>query len=298
MTEPAPKPAEPLDADAAPSSGVPVSVAPNATPPGAVSRLLSDILTALRFFSRLPVPVMSFETQPHAPIDLARAAPAVAIAGAVIGAMAALVLLGADAIGFPPLLTAIVTLATATIVTGALHDDGLADTADGLWGGTTPARRLDIMRDSRIGSYGVCAILLAMALRITAVATLIEHASATVAAFVIVAVAATSRVASLLPLWLLPPARADGAAAAVTPPTAAALACAALIALGLSMAALWRSDVSTLAIVASTAAAYTAAWLVARLAKVKIGGHTGDIAGAAQQAAEITMLLALVIAVA
>ena len=64
------------------------------------------------------------------------------------------------------------------------------------------------------------------------------------------------------------------------------------------MAALWRSDVSTLAIVASTAAAYTAAWLVARLAKVKIGGHTGDIAGAAQQAAEITMLLALVIAVA
>lgn len=295
MTEPAPKPAEPLDADEAPSSRVPVSMAADAPKPGRIASFASAILIALRFYSRLPVPVVAFETLPHDPLDLSRDVPAVALAGGLIGAVAAGVLAVAGAAGLPPLLSATIAIATLAVITGALHEDGLADTFDGLWGGSTRERRLEIMRDSRVGSYGVASLVLSLAVRVFAIAALMEQIGS-FAALVIISVAATSRVTGLVPLWLLPSARSDGAAASVTAPGATSMVWGALTALAVSCAVLWPAGVALAAIVLGSAAAFAASWGLGEIARAKIGGYTGDIAGAAQQAAEIAMLIVLVAA--
>lgn len=297
MIEPAPKPAAPLDADEAPSSRVPAPVPAEAPPTGGPADYVSAVLVALRFYSRLPVPIVAFETRPHAALDLRRDVPAVAIAGGLIGAIPASVLALAGAAELPPLLGATLALAVLTLITGALHEDGLADTFDGLWGGSTRERRLEIMRDSRIGSYGVAAIVFSLALRTIAIATLVERLGA-FAGLLIIAVAATSRVAGLLPLWLLAPARSDGAAASVAAPNSVSMALGGLTALAASCALLWPADVTLVAVALISAAAYVASWSVSAIARAKIGGYTGDIAGAAQQAAEIVMLIGLVAAIA
>src|SRR5215207_10362704 len=98
-------------------------------------------------------------------------------------------------------------IAALTLATGALHEDGLADAADGLGGGATPERRLEIMRDSRIGSYGGAALILAFGLRIAALATLAERMSTGSVAMAIITTACVSRVAALLLFGLSPPAR-------------------------------------------------------------------------------------------
>ena len=268
-------------------------VAP-AAGPGLILGVMAHVLSALRFYSRLPVPVFAFEAAPHAAPDFTRVPAAVAFAGAMLGAIAGIVLYVFSAIDLPPLLAALLAIATLVLITGALHEDGLADTADGLGGGQTIERRLEIMRDSRIGSYGASAIVLALAVRATALATLIERIDPAGAALAVVAVAATSRVAGLLPLWLLPAARADGAAASVAAPSAGAMVTGILVCLVMTLAAMWVPGVLVLAAAVSVGAALAGAYAVTRLADNTIGGHTGDIAGAAQQAAEAAMLLALV----
>jgi adenosylcobinamide-GDP ribazoletransferase len=296
MTDQPAKPAAPSAGETAPSSHLPVPVAP----PPAFSwpglAALTHVLSALRFYSRLPIPVFAFEASPHAAPDFTKAPAAVAVAGAVLGALAGIVLCAASAVGLPPLLAALLAIATLVLVTGALHEDGLADTVDGLGGGRTIERRLEIMRDSRIGSYGATALVLVLALRATAFATLIERIDSIGAACAIIAVAATSRVTGLLPLWLLPPARPDGAAASVQPPTTASMTVGMLVCLAITLAATWGPGILVVASAFSVAAALAAAYAVTRIAKTKIGGHTGDIAGAAQQMAEIAMLIALVAA--
>src|SRR5437763_523525 len=90
---------------------------------------------------------------------------ALPLIGLIVGAIAALVLLGAAWIGMTPAVAAGLALAAAVLVTGGLHEDGLADTADGLGGGKDRDHKLAIMRDSRIGSYGVLALMLTLGLR-------------------------------------------------------------------------------------------------------------------------------------
>jgi adenosylcobinamide-GDP ribazoletransferase len=150
---------------------------------------------------------------PNAPLDIDRIAWAAPVAGVAVGLVGALVLALAALLGLPLLLRAAFATAALVAATGALHEDGLADVADGFGGGATRARKLEIMRDSSIGAYGAIAIALALILRVGALAAALDGGFWR-AAFSLTLVAALSRAAALTPLALLPPARADGAGAA------------------------------------------------------------------------------------
>src|SRR5690606_8872765 len=118
---------------------------------------------ALRFFSRLPT-----GDPPHELPNLSRIALSLPFASVAIGLPPVLVLMVGVWLSLPPLFAATLAVIAGVIVTGAMAEDALADSADGLFGGQSIERRLEIMKDSRHGSYGVCAIVLLLAARITA----------------------------------------------------------------------------------------------------------------------------------
>lgn len=256
-----------------------------------------NVAQAIRFYSRLPVPALPFETDPHAVPDFRAVAQVLPLAGLILGLIPALVLLGALALDLGPWLAAALSVAAMTIATGGLHEDGLADTADGFGGGATPERRLAIMRDSLIGSFGASALILAFTLRIAALATLADRLTAGQTALAVLVIASLSRTAGLMPLVLLDSARRDGASYAVGRPTREILwwagALSAGIAFGLGLAAGLSLPGLLLMIGLSGLAGLALTRLAARL----IGGQTGDVVGAAQQTAEILGLIGLLIAV-
>lgn len=255
--------------------------------------LLSDLATCLRFYSRLPVPRLPGESDPHAVPDFRRAPRMLPAAGLILALPAALTLLIAWKLGLGPFLAAGLALAVAVLVTGALHEDGLADVADGL-GGATRVRRLEIMRDSRVGTYGATALVITLALRMGALATLLDRAGAA-AAVALVLAASLSRVAALAPMMLLGPARPGGLGAAVGSPEASTLWVA--LGLGAVLAALALPfGLPVSGILAMIVLGGLAALGMTRLAAEKLGGQTGDVVGACQQVAEIAALLALVAA--
>jgi len=208
--------------------------------------------------------------------------PLAGLAVALIAGLGAWIVL---CLGLPALPAAGIALALGALVTGALHEDGLADTADGFWGGADPARRLEIMRDSRIGTYGVVALLLGFGLRWSALAMLFAEGAVFAP---LIAAAVLSR--AVLPgmLRLLPPARRDGLGAAQgVPPREAVLAGAGIaIVLALLTAGFCGAIVGT-------ALAIAVAAIAGMAARARIGGHTGDVLGATQQAAEIAVLCTL-----
>jgi len=254
--------------------------------------IADDLIVALRFYSRLPLPERGAD--PHAAPDLDRIAYAIPLAGAVLGALAGAVLLGAQLLHLPPLVAAALAVTALVLLTGALHEDGLADTADGLGGGRDKTHRLAIMRDSRVGSFGVTALALALILRISTLAALVTAAGPVRAALALAAAEAASRAAGILMLRMLPPARIDGASAAVGQPApAAAAACAGMAALVVAVVLVPAFGVGAAfaGLLAPLGALALLGWASARL----IGGQTGDVAGATQQAAEIVFLLAVLI---
>lgn len=176
-----------------------------------IDRIAEDLLVALRFYSRLPVAPKADAPDAYGPPDLDRIAYAIPLAGVVIGLIGAACLVAGRALGLTPNLSAVLAVAALVLATGAVHEDGLADTADGLGGGRDAAARLAIMRDSRIGAYGACALVLALLARIGALAALLVSAGPARAALALLAAAAASRAAGILLLRALPPARADGA---------------------------------------------------------------------------------------
>jgi len=240
---------------------------------------LSDLAAGFVLLTRLPVraPDSAFARG-------ASAAWAWPLVGAVLGAITGSIAWVLLAFGLPAPLTAGVCLAIATLMTGAMHEDGLADSADGFWGGWEPARRLEIMKDSHIGSYGVIALILSLGLRWTALSAVFE---AGLALPVLVAVGALSRAAMPALMHALPAAREGGLSRSVGRVSfdTAVLA----IVLGVILALLMLG-LTALALV--LAAALTS-WAVAALARAKIGGQTGDVLGATQQMVEITCLLVL-----
>jgi adenosylcobinamide-GDP ribazoletransferase len=248
-----------------------------------------DVADALRFFTRVSVG----EPGAGAPLDINRFAWAAPVAGVAVGLAGALVLALTSLIGLPALLRAGLATAALVAATGALHEDGLADVADGFGGGTTRAMKLDIMRDSRIGAYGALALTLALILRVGALAAALNGGFSR-ASLSLIVVAALSRAAALTPLALLNPARADGAGAAAGRLDPAALAAAwgsaLVIALVLGLASIGLGH----ALVAALASG-AAAWAMVALARRAIGGQTGDVAGAAQQLAEIAAWCGLLI---
>ncbi|MCJ2033925.1 adenosylcobinamide-GDP ribazoletransferase [Methylobacterium sp. J-068] len=261
--------------------------------PGAA--LAYDLAGCLRFYSRLPVPRLPGEGDPHAVPDFRTLPRMLPLAGLILGLPGAVTLLGAWGLGLGPFLAATLALTAGILITGALHEDGLADVADGFGGGATPARRLEIMRDSRIGAYGGVALVLSLALRIGALATLLDRVGG-LAAIALVLAATLSRSAALAPLALLAPARADGAGAAVGRPGRRTLVTAGALALMLTLLGL-AFGLAPLGGALMLAMSVLAAWGVTALARRAIGGQTGDVVGAAQQCAEIAALLALVAAI-
>lgn len=239
--------------------------------------ITTELRTGLAFCTRLPV------TAPEA-ANLAKAAWTFPVVGALIGALGALVYWLADGLSLPPFVSATLAVAATALVTGCLHEDGLADTADGFGGGTTRERKLEIMRDSRTGAYGVVALIVSFMLRAGAIASL---AGPGLAAAALIAAHAGAR--ATLPIFMraVPNARDDGLSSGAGTPPAGPASLAALLGLLALMAFL------------GVGAGLVAAFLVvmgliafARLSMRQIGGQTGDVLGAVEQASEILILLA------
>jgi adenosylcobinamide-GDP ribazoletransferase len=248
--------------------------------------LLADVLSFLRFYTRL-----SIGEGAHAPLDFARMAPALPIAGAVIGATGAAGLLAARICHLPALVCALVAVVVLVLATGALHEDGLADVADGFGGGATRESKLSIMRDSRVGTYGALALCFSILLRVAALASLFER-SVALAAGALIFAGALSRVAGLAPMMRLPPARADGLGATVSAPSREIWTRAWLVAAVFGLAP-WLAGAGLIQIAVAIFAAFIIAALITNLSKKQIGGYTGDVLGAAQQLADIAILAAL-----
>jgi adenosylcobinamide-GDP ribazoletransferase len=210
------------------------------------------------------------------------------LVGAVLGALAAGVASAALMAGVTPGVTAALVLAAMALLTGGLHEDGLADTADGLFGGWTKQRRLEIMKDSRIGSYGMLALMLVTLARWSALTALLVfegHWGGHWAA--LVATGAVSRAPMALMMALLPNARGEGLSHATGRPTLPVAWVGMTLALAISAGLVGWTGLGLLG------AALLAAILVSIFALRRIGGQTGDILGATQQLAEVACLAVL-----
>ena len=238
----------------------------------------SDVMTALSVLTRLPFPYT-----PSAARAPANAAWAYPLVGLVVGALALAVGWVLQTLGAAAPIVAVFVLATSIIVTGALHEDGLADCADGFWGGWTVERRLEIMKDSVIGTYGVIALGLSLILR-WYILTLMIDKGALVAAVLVSAV--VSRAAMVWVMYGLNNARISGLSAQTGRPGGVTT----LVALAFAViAAVLAPDVSAVRLLFFAILVTLAAGLLAR---IKIGGQTGDVIGATQQLVEITVLIA------
>jgi adenosylcobinamide-GDP ribazoletransferase len=235
---------------------------------------LFDFKVALSFLTRLPV---RFD-RPVPPSALAASAPMFPLIGALIGLAGAAVYTFAARLGLTSFLA-------ATLALAALHEDGLADTADGFGGGRTREQKLGIMRDSKLGTYGAMALALTLLARLGALSTI---AAPTGVAAALIASGAASRALLPLAMTLWPPARLDGLGAGAGRP-APWQACAAGV-LGLVLLLLLLEPMQA---AAGAIVALAAAGAIGALARQQIGGLTGDVLGAIQQAAEIALLLVL-----
>jgi adenosylcobinamide-GDP ribazoletransferase len=239
----------------------------------------AGFLAATAFFTRLPV-----NPEPAGEWRLADSAWAFPLVGAGIGGAAALALLLAQLIGLPSWPAALLSVLAGIALTGALHEDGLADTADGFCGGRYREEKLAILRDSRQGTYGVLAIVLSVLLRTAALAGIGDVIHAGLA---LVAAHAASRAALPAAMMGLTPARPDGLGAMAGTPRAGGTIGAALIGTAIALAALGPVQGAIALCLAGVTVFATA-----ELARSQIGGYTGDVLGAFQQVAEILILLA------
>lgn len=242
----------------------------------------TDVVAAIGLMTRLPVKVDAEKAQSRG----ARAAWAYPVAGAIVALIAAALGFGLSLANLPAGIIAGAVLLTQVVVTGALHEDGLADTADGLWGGWTVERRLEIMKDSRIGTYGVLALVFSVLFRWSLLTALV----ATPHFFAALLVAATvSRAGMIGVMYALPNARKGGLSAQTGRPSVVTTAAGIVLSYGLALALFGFGGSVTLALASTVAMAG-----LGTIAKAKIGGQTGDVLGASQQVNEIMVLAALV----
>lgn len=236
--------------------------------------MIGDFRLALGFLTRIPVSL----AEPPGPNALTRSMRLFPLVGALIGAAIGGVDLLAGKV-LPPLPAALLAIGFGMLLTGALHEDGLADCADGFGGGRDKDRKLEIMRDSRIGAYGTLALILSVGLRASAIAQTANPAGALIVAH------SLSR--ALLPglMTILPPASTTGLAASAGRPGKADFLIALILAVALSipLLSLWP-------VLAAAAIVFIAMALIARR---QIGGFSGDVLGALQQTCEIAILLTI-----
>ena len=239
-----------------------------------LSARFDQVRLAMMLLTRLPVGRIAGEAP-----AMARAQWAFPLVGLVIGALGWGVFALATVLGLAPVIAAILSLLASALATGGMHFDGLADFADGWGGGTDRARTLEIMRDSRIGSYGVLALILFSAL----LAAGISEAASGIA-FLLAGVG--SRLCMLVALVFMPPARTDGlgrmaAGKGASSLIAGAVICAVLVLLAGPAGAF------------SLVAAGLTLILIGQSALRRIGGQTGDVLGAIQLATEAAIWIIL-----
>ena len=205
--------------------------------------------------------------------------------GAIVGLIAAGVFALTSSFS-TPLLAAVAATASLALLTGALHLDGLADSADGLFGGGHVARRLEVMRDPRLGSFGIVAMALVLLGEVAALGSM--STGRAVAALVVAG--ALSRLAMLAVITLVPYVRTSGLGVAASDSSHRGFD----LALGSAFALVaclldWQRALLALCMVAITAVA------VATLARRKLGGATGDIYGATAELCLLAALIAFVV---
>lgn len=240
-----------------------------------------DVAVALVLLTRLPLPALpsaAFERQ-------AKAAWAFPLAGLAV-------MLPACALGWLSLwaglsapLAAGLVLGCQILLTGAMHEDGISDTADGLWGGFTPERRLEIMKDSRIGAYGVLALVLVVGLRWLALGELLAVQDFAA----ILAVAMLSRAGMPVLMTALPSARAKGLSQSIGVPGWPVALIGVTLAGAVAVALLGTAALPVIIAIGAVLLGLSA------LAMRKINGQTGDILGAGQILSETIALMVLTV---
>jgi adenosylcobinamide-GDP ribazoletransferase len=248
-----------------------------------VQNEIRRLLTAFQYFTRIPMP----RWVGHDGAQLSGTLRYFPFVGIVVGATAA-ACVWACARVFSPTLAVLLSTAVTVVLTGAFHEDGLADTADGLGGGHTRERALEIMKDSRIGAFGALALILALSIKVSALAAL-PVGQAMVA---MICAHALSRWCAVLIVWRLPYARSDGntrAQSVVARIGFADLAIASVLGLAPLALALALGDWHA---IAGTLAAFVVCIGLGFWFRRRLDGYTGDTLGATQQLAELTFYLA------
>lgn len=254
-----------------------------ALPSGERFRPFAEFIAALGFLTRLPIPF-------RRTVDLPRLASAMrmfSVVGALIGAVTGLLLAGLHNVGVPSLLAAAVACALTVIMTGALHEDGLADTMDGFGGGRDREHRLAIMRDSRIGTYGALALMLALMIRIFALEAILNLPLPTVL-LLCAASGSFSRAMMVDLMWASRHARSDGLSVYAGRPSRNTAFVAIIVGGALTLFAGYQLaiEAGVVALAVGTMVAAALRFLSTRL----IGGQTGDVCGAVQVTSEFGML--------
>lgn len=241
---------------------------------------IDDLRFATALLTRVPI------SHPDVakPEDMARAQRAFPLVGAMIGLFVGLVDLSLLKMGVPALAAAALALGAGAALTGALHEDGLADLGDGFGGGRDRAAKLAIMRDSRLGTYGAVVLLVGFSTRLSALASL--PAAAVVSSLVVAH--ALARAAIPVLAASMPFARDDGLGKSAGRPEPASVVVAVVIAVAIALLCL-PAKAAMLAVMVTAAAAAA----VAVLAWRQIGGVTGDVFGAVEQVAESAVLVML-----
>ena len=245
----------------------------------------ADLKICIQLLTRLPVYISDSQEG----FSISGASRLFPIVGAIVGIIAAAVLWVGSWFTFPSAILALLALLTMTLVTGALHEDGLADTFDGLGGGLTRDQKLSIMRDSQIGSYGVMALLFSFGLRWAALTEITEQGF-DVVLMSLIATAAASRAALPAVMHFIPVAREDGLSVGAGKPSFDRAITALLIGVGFLLFLLgFRTCIVAIGLSALVAGMFV--YFVA----MRLGGQTGDVLGATQQITETTIFLAILI---
>ncbi|MEM8539967.1 MAG: adenosylcobinamide-GDP ribazoletransferase [Pseudomonadota bacterium] len=256
--------------------------------------LVEETARALAFLTRIPIPDRYFKGA--RPESTAQCAGVFPIAGVIVALVSSLPLLIAYGLGLPHTVSAAIGIFSMIIITGALHEDGLGDVADGFGGGATIDRRLEIMKDSRLGTYGVIAVAGSLIVRVSALSAILGSHGVFPSVFALIAAAAASRGAMVWMWSALPNAKKDGVSSAVGAPPESALSLSAILALaftaffGLLAAGFVPTSIAIgLGVLAMVG--------FQKLCQRMIAGQTGDTIGACQQLVEIAVLCGLAITI-
>ena len=236
---------------------------------------MNGFLGAVQFLTRIPV-----RTRAAVPHD--RVLPWLPFVGALIGALVGGVAAGLAEV-LPTAVAAAVAVAVGLLITGAFHEDGLADVADAFGGGTSRERRFEILKDPRHGTYGVAALCSSVVLRVVGAAS-VASSSALFAGFV--AANALGRTGAVAAMGVLPPAREAGLGADHARrmrPMATTVGIVVAVAIVVVVTGWWSGPLIVAALVGAGA--------VALLAMRKIGGLSGDVLGAIEQVVECLVIV-------